>query len=555
MQSPLQHEMGRKMREALLLLGAITVADTVLSLGAAIYFMQIYQTVLPSQSVLTLTTMTEAVFIVIAGSALLGYCRGRLCLALGQLASRRLAGPLMRAATLAALDGNAAASGQGMRDLNELRNFVSGPAFLLPIEMAISPITLILFFALSPWFGLYALLCILIMAGMNVLAALTTRQLLSDANTEMASILGSVPMLAQRAEAILGMRMMPALIRRIEPALLSALARADRGQKRARGFGAVSHALRYSFTGGLVGLGVGLAVTGSGNAGAYLAASMLIGRVLSPFEHLSEHWRSWVAAGAARTRLEALLARHEGRRQTLALPRPQGGLVVDRVIYLPQGAESAVLKGVSFTVEPGEAIGIVGPSGGGKSTLARLLAGLTAPSSGGVYLGGTSTFLWERDSFGAVIGYLPQNVQLLPGSAAENIARMGPVDRAEILRATRSAGLDGILAKLPNGYDTQLRDGDHLLSGGQRQRLAFARALHGKPSLLILDEPNANLDTEGEAAMLRAIAEAKSWGAAIVVIAHRTSILAGTDRVLVLSGGLIEQELAGDRITALSRRG
>lgn len=553
-ESAMTKVLRRKLAEGMILIGAVTVADVAFSLGVSLYLMMIYQWVIPSQSIPTLTAMTEAVLIVVAASAALNYFRGRISIALGHQAARLLAGPVMKAGAMSALDGNAAASAQGIRDLNDLRNFITGPAFLLPIEMLISPVTLVMFFALSPWFGLYALCGILLMATLNLLAAASTRHLLAEANTEMASILGAIPMLAPRAEAIRGMDMLPAIARRIEPALQAALAGADRGQKRARAFGAVSHTVRYSLTAGLVALGVMLTMAGSANAGAYLAAAMLIGRILSPFEHLSEHWRGWVAAGAARARLRALLARHAGRRQTLALPRPHGGLVVDRAMYLSQGAETAILKGVSFTVAPGEAVGIIGPSGGGKSTLARLLAGLAAPTSGGVYLGGTSTFLWERDSFGAVIGYLPQNVQLLSGSIAENIARMGPIDRIEILRAARAAGLENLIARLPNGYDTRIRDGDYLLSGGQRQRLGFARALHGKPNLLVLDEPNANLDTEGEAAMLRAIAEAKRGGAAIIVIAHRTSILAGMDRVLVLSNGMIERELSGSEIVPLNRK-
>jgi ATP-binding cassette subfamily C protein len=200
-----------------------------------------------------------------------------------------------------------------------------------------------------------------------------------------------------------------------------------------------------------------------------------------------------------------------------------------------------VLKGISFTLEPGEALGIIGPSAAGKSTLARLLVGIWEPTAGGIYLDGNSTFLWERESFGRHVGYLPQSVSLLDGTVRENIARMAEADPLDIVHAARAAGVHEMIGRLPFGYDTPVGDSAYNLSGGQRQRIALARALFGSPRLLVLDEPNASLDHAGEQALLQAIAAAKAAGTTIVLIAHRPSIISAVDKVLVLKDGTIDQ--------------
>jgi ATP-binding cassette subfamily C protein len=267
----------------------------------------------------------------------------------------------------------------------------------------------------------------------------------------------------------------------------------------------------------------------------------MLARTLQPMDHLIESWEQWVFALAAFHRIKHLLTSDESRRHDRPTPKPLTGLVVDRLMFMAPGTDRAVLKGISFVVQPGEAVGIVGRSAAGKSTLARLLVGVWPPTTGGVYLDGTSTYLWERGSFGAAVGYLPQSVQLLDGTIAANIARMGAIDWREVIRAARAAGIHDMIGGLPHGYSTDVSDANHVLSGGQRQRVALARALYGRPRLLVLDEPNANLDSVGEAALLRAIVEAKRDGACVVVIAHRPKVMATVDRIVILSEGRIER--------------
>ncbi len=225
----------------------------------------------------------------------------------------------------------------------------------------------------------------------------------------------------------------------------------------------------------------------------------------------------------------------------MALPRPEGHLAVEQLVYMPAERDRPLLKGLSFNLAPGEVLGITGPSASGKSTLARLLVGALAPTAGRIYLDGHCVFLWERESFGAQVGYVPQNVSLLSGSIRHNIARMADADPALVIEAARAAGVHDVIGRLPFGYETPLGENGLMLSGGERQRIALARALFGKPRLLVLDEPNANLDFEGEQGLLRAIREAADGGATVVLISQRPSIMAVSDKLMVLSGGVIEQ--------------
>jgi ATP-binding cassette subfamily C protein len=288
-------------------------------------------------------------------------------------------------------------------------------------------------------------------------------------------------------------------------------------------------------------VGATLTIDGQVTPGAMVAGSILLGRLLFPFDHMVNDWRQWISAGSAWKRVRTLLESERSARQTMPHAQTEGDLVVDRIIYAPSGSERTIMKGVSFSLSPGEILGVIGPSGAGKSTLARLLVGVLKPNSGGVYIDGHNVYLWERGSFGAMVGYVPQSVSLLDGTIAENIARMNEPDARRVVEAARLAGVHELIGRLPLGYDTPVKEGDFKLSGGQKQRVALARALYGQPRLLVLDEPNANLDNEGEQALLRAIAAARDSGAIVVMIAHRPSIMQIADKLLVLQEGRVSQ--------------
>ncbi len=512
-----------------------------LAILPAAFFILLYHVALPSRSFAGTLYLALAALIAIAGIGVLDMLMTRICRTVGNAILDRLQGTMFHACIRATVDGRSAEAAQGLRDFETLSGFPSSGAVLLPAELMMTPLYLLVLFAFGWPYGLMGLTFVAVLAVLNVWTATAATPRIVAANVSLGLALGSMPMIARASDALRAMGMLPAISGRLHRRLQNALNLSNSANQRAKAFTAAARSLRYSFTAVLVGVSVLLILDGTKLGAGFLGVTLLVSRLLAPYEQLHEGWHKWMEVLGAYRRIARLLSLHSGLRQDIDLPRPEGGLVVERLVYVPPGTGRPILKGGSFSVARGSAVGIVGPSGAGKSTLARLLVGLWSPTGGGVYLGGTSTFLWSRASFGRAVGYLPQRPQLLPGTVAENIARMAPDHRAsDIAAAARAAGIHSLVAGLPNGYDTWIDDATPLLSGGQKQRLALARALYGNPDLLVFDEPNSNLDAVGEAALLKAISDAKHRGACIIVIAHRVSILETMDRVLVLRDGLFE---------------
>jgi ATP-binding cassette subfamily C protein len=345
----------------------------------------------------------------------------------------------------------------------------------------------------------------------------------------------------RHVEVIEAMGMLPALAQRWRPVQHRMLALLDRGNAHGKAISSAARSVRFAMQIATLATGAALVIEHAITPGALIAASVLMARLLMPFEQLVESWRRWASAHAAYGRIRDALAHGQGGRHSVALPRPEGHLVVDQLVHMLADRDRPLLKGISFTLAPGEVLGIIGPSAAGKSTLARLLVGLMPPTAGRVYLDGHCVYQWERAGFGANVGYLPQNVSLLSGTIRDNIARMADVDARLVIEAAREAGVHEMIGRLPFGYETPIGEHAQTLSGGQCQRIALARALFGNPRLLVLDEPNASLDFEGEQALLRAIRNAAQRGAAVVLIAHRPSIMSVSDKLLVLNDGCMEQ--------------
>jgi len=270
-----------------------------------------------------------------------------------------------------------------------------------------------------------------------------------------------------------------------------------------------------------------------------VAASIIMGRALAPVEMAVGQWQGFIAARTAYNRVANLLDMMPAEKERMSLPKPTGSVVVDRVVALPPGSTNPALKGVSFALEPGESLGVIGPSAAGKSTLARLLVGVWPLFQGSVRLDGADIAKWSRDELGPHIGYLPQDVELFEGTIAENIARFGKIDPDAVVEAANRAGVHDLVLHLPEGYDSAIGEGGRMLSGGQRQRVALARALYGDPIVVVLDEPNSNLDADGESALVNALATLKKLNKTVIIIAHRPSILATIDKILVLNAGVV----------------
>jgi ATP-binding cassette subfamily C protein len=502
--------------------------------------METFNRVASSRNLNTLAWLTVGLLAGMAVYGVLEYLRSALHVGLAAAVATRLRLPTLLAAAQGA-QAQSRDAGQAVRDLSEIQAFLGGSGLSAPFDLIWSPVLIVACFAMHWAYGVVALVCIAILAALGGANELLTKRPLAEANDETARAFGEMAATVRSAEAVAALGMMPALARRWQRSQARMLAKLNSATRMAQGLAAATKSLRLLMTAAMVTTGVLLAIRGQASGGSMFASGMILAKLLSPFEQIAAGWRQWVLARAAWSRVRHLLTETRPLRDTIALPPPRGPLVVDRVVYIPAGHDRPVLRGVSFRLSPGEAIGIIGPSGAGKSTLGRLIVGIAEPTSGGIYLDGHSTFLWERGDFGRHVGYVPQKLALFDGSIAENIARMREAAPGEVIAAARKAGLHEIVMALPNGYATPIDDAGFLLSGGQRQRLAFARALFGSPRLIVLDEPNSNLDEDGELALSSAIVEAKQAGASVVVIAHRPSVLAAVDKLLVLKEGLVER--------------
>ncbi|MDW9625150.1 type I secretion system permease/ATPase (plasmid) [Sinorhizobium meliloti] len=525
----------------LLYAALLSACINLLQLTMPLYMMQVHDRVLNSQSMDTLVMLTILALGALIVLGVLDYIRALTFQAMGSAVVRWLNLPVLTAAVQASADQGLARATQSLRDLTELRGFLTSSAVSAPLDAAWSPIFLGVLFLLHPLFGLIGAISVVVLVCCGLLNDLLTRQLMkeaSQANIEAVSKIGAT---LRHAEAIEAMGMLPALAQKWRAAQLHALSVLEASGIRSRAMASITRSLRFAIQVVSLGTGALLVMRQEISPGAMMATTILVGRLLLPFDSVIENWRQWVLAIASWRRVETALKEDLAVRQTMPTPRSEGDLVVDKLVYAAPGIDVPIIKGINFSLSPGEVLGIVGPSAAGKSTLARLLVGILKPTAGGVFLDGNNVYLWERSSFGQIAGYLPQSVSLLEGTIRENIARMAESDPYKVLEAARLADVHDMIGRLPLGYDTPVGDGHLTLSGGQRQRIALARCLYGRPRLLVLDEPNANLDALGDRALIRAIDEARSDGAIVILIAHRPAIMQVADKLLVLEGGRISQ--------------
>jgi ATP-binding cassette subfamily C protein len=513
----------------------------------SLYNMELYMRVLNTRNLRTLAGLSVGLLIVMAAHFAVEYLRSALYQAAAAGLLRRLALP-----TLLAVPGGTGKgpADQPIRDLNELRGFVSGPAIGVLLDMAWTPLFLGALFLMHWAYGAFGLACALVIMGANLASEFLAHGKLHQANDATIRTLAQLATVVRNPEPVEAMGMFPAVAGRWRRSQAAMLELSYQGLRRCKAITAATKSFRYLVTGGMVALGLLMCLKGEVSAGSMLAGNLLMARLLLPFERVVASWRSFSSARAAFARIRAALAAPVARRHSRAMPRPAGRLVVDRLAYLPPGADRPVLRGVSFTVEPGQMVGIVGASGSGKSTLLRLMLGIAEPSAGGIYLDGTNTYLWEREDFARHVGFLPQRVALVDGTVAENIARLSDAPSERIVAAARKAGVHELIAGLPHGYDTPVTELGYTLSGGQRQRIGLARALFNEPAVLVLDEPNASLDQDGEDALHAALAGARKAGTTVIVVSHRPSVVASADKLLLLAEGVVEAFDAPERVKA-----
>ncbi|MCW2248794.1 PrtD family type I secretion system ABC transporter [Azospirillum fermentarium] len=545
-------------RPALVWTGGFSLLINILALTSSLYMMQVYDRVVPSGHLSTLIFLTLMAVSALGLMAFLDYVRGRILAVSGDWLKRRLGATVLERLAdrvLAGRDGRT----EALRDLAALRGTMAGGAAFL-FDTPWVPVYVAVVYLLHPVLGHLAVGSVAVLAALVIANDRVTRRGATVSAAAGRRALMAADSAVRNAEVVDALHLLPGLLRRWQTHHDDCLDRNERVQRRSAVLLAVTRFLRQVVQVAVLGLGAWLSVRHEISGGAMIAASIVLGRALAPVEQAIGGWRQTMAGWEALGRIRTLLSQPMRRAAGLPLPEPAGHLTVQNVVYRagdPAGPvpPRPILQGVSFEVRPGEALAVVGPSAAGKSTLARLLVGLHPPLAGAVRLDGADLFQWRRDDVARHLGYLPQDVALFGGTVAENIARLGDPDPAAVVAAAQAADCHGMILRLPRGYDTDIGEGGAFLSGGQRQRLALARALYGSPRLVVLDEPNASLDPEGEEALNRAVAGLKERGASVVLIGHRPSTLGQVDRILVLRDGRVD--LLGPRnevIEALKRR-
>ncbi len=543
----------RRLRGSFIAAGIFSIFFNVLVLTIPIYMMSIFTRVMSSKSEETLVLLSVAAAVALAMQALLDFLRSRLAVNISLALDAHLS-PQVLEAVLRQAAGSAQRNSQRLRDASELRNFLNSSAVFAFVDIPFVPLYVLVIFLLHPALGTLALGGSLLLLGVAFANELATRKPLKETLQLNRQALGRVEICVRNADVIAAMGMMPAILldwRTKNVDTLSAMSSAG-----ARGTMATSSArfLRTMLQVGIYGLGSYLYIENAILPGAIIAASILMGRALAPAETAISAWRNIVSARAAYQRLHEVLSTERlGRyRDRTSLPDPEGKLVVERVVVKAPGSDKMILKSVSFHLAPGQFIGVVGPSGAGKTTLGKVIVGILRPTAGAARLDGADLADWNPDELGRHIGYLPQDVQLFAGTVRDNIARLSrDGDSRAVVAAAQAAGVHQMILGLPNGYETDIGDAGNLLSAGQRQHIALARALYGSPRLLVLDEPNSNLDSMSERALVNALGQAKKRGVTIVVITHRPKILGSADKMLVLQDGRVD--VCGKRVDVMAR--
>jgi PrtD family type I secretion system ABC transporter len=512
-----------------------------LLLMPALFMLQVYDRVIASHSRETLVMLFVLVTAALLFMAYLDVIRSRLltgsAVALEKLLGPRVLGSMLRRAT----NPGSNESVHGLRDVAAMRAFLTGPGIVALFDAPWMPIYVLIIFLFHPLLGAIALSGALLLFGMAYLNERLSRQPLEAMQAESRKAGRFVDQGVSNAEVASALGMVGNIARGWQKLSRQVLTSQLEASRAGSLFASIGKFLRQFLQVLMLAAGAWLVIEQQATSGVMIAATILLGRALAPVESAIAGWKGLVDARGAYERVnQGLSAETQGEPPT-ALPAPRGALSVERVVFGFRGQDRPVIRQVAFELAPGEALAIVGPSAAGKSTLARLIVGLWKPMTGAVRLDSADIASWPRDRLGPYIGYLPQDVELFAGTVSENIARLGEIDSAAVIEAATRANAHELILRLPKGYDTPIGDGGSFVSAGQRQRIALARALYGDPRLVVLDEPNSNLDTDGEAALLEAVRSLKAEGRTVVVVTHRTSLLAAMDKVILLREGVIEK--------------
>ncbi len=534
-----------EIKQVVLVVAFFSLVINVLMLVSPIFSMQVYDRVLSSGSMPTLLYLGLAAIVLMLVSAILEGVRSRVLVRLGGRFDELLSGTLFSALVEQQTHGEKSGS---LNDLDTLRNFLTGSGLFFFFDAPWIPIFLVVMFMLHPLFFAIALGGAVMLFMMAVASEVATRRTLGEAAKHFNNARHFAGEVTSKVDTVEAMGMGPGLLERWQDRYQSGLA----AQAKASDYGGVltsmTKFIRPTLQVAIMGMGAYLVINQQISAGGMIASSIIMGRALAPVEGAIGNWRNFIMARAAYGRIKSVMKASKQQTAKMSLPEPLGNVSVDQLEGAPPNCQENIIKGVSFALNRGEALGIVGPSASGKSTLARLLVGVWHGSSGHVRIDGADVHDWDRSQLGPHIGYLAQSVDLFDGTVAENIARFGEEDADAIVAAAQEAGVHEMILRLPAGYNTEIGPNGMVLSGGQRQRIGLARAIYGNPTLVVLDEPYSNLDEQGERALKATLANLKYRGTTVVMIAHRPSLLDKADKILVLRDGKADKFGPADEV-------
>lgn len=530
--------------------GVFSAVINLLMLMQPLYMLQLYDSVLTSHNEMTLLMLTLIMLGAFIFMGALEYIRSLVLIRVGAQFDMKLNKRVYTAAFEQSLRQGNSNAGQSLQDLTNLRQFLTGQALFAFFDAPWFPIYLLVIFLFHPWLGVLALFGTAVLVLLAYINEQVSRKPLAEASTMAVASTSLATNNLRNAEVIEAMGMLPNLQARwykLHGKFLNLQAEAS---EKSGLVSALTKTASVTLQSLMLGAGALLVLDNSISAGMMIAGSILMGKAIAPVQMLIGVWRQFGSTRNAYERLTKLLEENPLRQPGMSLPQPTGVVSVENVMAAPPGSKVAVIKGLAFSIAAGEVLGVIGPSGSGKSTLARLLVGVWPAAAGKVRLDGADVYQWNKDELGPHIGYLPQDIELFAGTISENIARFGEIDSEKVILAAKRAGVHEMILSMPKGYDTLLGDGGSGLSGGQKQRIGLARSMYGDPSLIVLDEPNSNLDDVGEQALLAAIVDLRKRGKTIILITHRTSIIAATTKLLLLRDGVRQMFGPTDQILA-----
>ena len=537
-------------RREFLMVGFFSMVANVLMLTPTLYMLQVYDRVMASQSELTLLAVSLVTLCLFVVMAFAERMRSRVLVHAGVRLDQRLGTQVFNASFESHLNQSGTSPARSFTDLLQVRQFLTGNGIFAFFDAPWAPIYMAVLFMLHPWLGFLGIFFSVIQVALGWYGhrnTLAPSEAAATANAEAGIFLQSK---LRNAEVIESMGMLGNLKKLWEARHTTAMEQGTLAQALTQRVVAWSKFVRYSQSSLALGAGALLVINGELSPGAMIAANVLMTRALSPIDQLVSGWRGFISAAKAFTRLEKLLLSHPTRDAANSFGIPKGSYELRDVVASAPGRSEPILKNVTLSVAAGTTLVVLGPSGSGKSTLARVLMNVWPDVTGDVLLDGTAITQWNRVALGPHVGYLPQDIELFDGTLAENIARFGKIDSEQVIEAARCTGLHTMILRFPKGYDTPIGEAGGLLSGGMRQRIGLARTMYGNPSLVVLDEPNSNLDEAGETALVQAVRTMKAKGTTIILITHRPGILEVADRVLILQNGQVQAEGPRDQVLA-----